>query len=126
MIINSLVEVAKGVVKKPSTVEFPENKETLDDTYRGMHKLDMNTCINCQACARICPNQTIKMVEADIPTAFHKDTNPKLFPEIDLERCLFCALCEEVCPTDCLILTKITEYEVYDRRDLIKRPEDLE
>lgn len=126
MILKSIAKVATESLKKPFTLEFPEHVENLADNYRGIHKLDMNTCINCQACARICPNQTIVMVEADSPTAFHADNKPKLFPEIDLERCLFCALCEEVCPTDCLVLTKSTELGAYDRRDLVKRPEQLE
>ncbi|MDE1804642.1 MAG: 4Fe-4S binding protein, partial [Candidatus Micrarchaeota archaeon] len=51
---------------------------------------------------------------------------PKVFPQINLERCLFCALCEEVCPTKCLVLTKNNEFEAYDRRELIRRPEELE
>jgi NADH-quinone oxidoreductase chain I len=125
MILESITKVAAEAVKKPFTLEFPEHKEMLSDNYRGIHKLDMNTCINCQACARICPNQTITMVEAEAETAF-KASGPKLFPEINLERCLFCALCEEVCPTDCLVLTKDTDLERFDRREFIKRPEDLE
>ena len=126
MIIKPVIEVAKAALKTPTTVEFPEQKENLSDRFRGIHKLDMHTCINCSACAKICPNQTIAMVEAEAETAFHKGKEAKLFPEINLERCLFCALCEEVCPTDCLILTKDTSYEKFDRRDMIKRPEDLE
>ncbi len=125
MIIESIVEVAKSALKEPTTLEFPEHREALTDNYRGIHKLDMRTCINCAACARICPNQTITMVQADVDTAF-KAAGTKMFPEINLERCLFCELCEEVCPTECLVLTKITEYEKYDRRDLVKRPEELE
>jgi NADH-quinone oxidoreductase subunit I len=125
MIIKPIIEVAKEAMKKPYTMEFPEHKEALTDNYRGIHKLDITTCINCQACAKICPNQTIVMVEGEADTAF-KPSGPKLFPEINLERCLFCALCEEVCPTDCLVLTKDTDFEKFDRRDFIKRPEDLE
>jgi formate hydrogenlyase subunit 6/NADH:ubiquinone oxidoreductase subunit I len=125
MILEPVIRVMREVIKEPSTLEFPENKEALVDTYRGVHKLDMTTCINCSACARICPNQTITMVEADVETAF-KASGTKIFPEINLERCLFCALCEEVCPTDCLVLTKSTEFEHYDRRDMIKRPENLD
>lgn len=111
-------------LKRPFTLQYPEEQEENLDNYRGVHKLDMNTCINCQACARICPNQTIVMVEADIQTAFHPE-GPKLFPEIDLQRCLFCALCEEVCPTFCLTLSKDKEVVKTDRRDFIKRPEEL-
>ncbi|MGC8649026.1 MAG: 4Fe-4S binding protein [Candidatus Micrarchaeia archaeon] len=125
MIVEPIVEVAKSTLKKRTTIEFPEHREILTDNYRGIHKLDMNTCINCGACARICPNQTITMVESDEDTAF-KPKGTKLFPQIDLERCLFCALCEEVCPTKCLILTKKTDLEAYDKREFIRRPEELD
>ncbi len=124
MAFGPVEKVVKQAFKEPFTLEFPEHKEELTDNYRGIHKLDMRTCINCAACARICPNQTIVMVEGEADTAF-KPAGTKLFPEINLERCLFCALCEEVCPTDCLVLSKSTDFEVYDRRDLIKRPEEL-
>ncbi len=107
------------MITKPITLNFPEEREVALDNYRGIHKLDMKTCISCGACARICPNQTIEMV--DTPT----DKGQKKMPQINLERCLFCALCEEVCPTDCLVLTKNYEFEAYDRRNFLKRPEDL-
>ena len=115
-----IVKVVEEALKEPSTLEFPEQREEIVDNYRGIHKLDMKTCISCSACARICPNQTIAMVETET------EHGPKIMPEINLERCLFCALCEEVCPTDCLILTKDYEFEKFDRRDFIKRPEELE
>ena len=120
MIIKSVAKVGAQLLKKPSTMEFPEQREELTDNYRGIHKLDIKTCISCAACARICPNQTIEMVDTET------EHGTKKMPQINLERCLFCALCEEVCPTDCLILTKNTELEAYDRRDLVKRPEQLE
>jgi NADH-quinone oxidoreductase chain I len=120
MMLESLAKVASNALKKPATLEFPEQREAIADNYRGIHKLDMSTCIECSACAHICPNQTIRMVEVD--TAKGKG----VMPEINLERCLFCALCEEVCPTKCLVLTKDYDFERYDRRDFIKRPEDLD
>lgn len=120
MVSNPVMKVAKQLLKKPSTLEFPEQKDALTDNYRGVHKLDMKTCISCSACARICPNQTITMVETET------DKGTKRMPEINLERCLFCALCEEVCPPKCLTLGKDYDLEKYDRRDFIKRPEELE
>ena len=120
VVIKPIAKVAKELLLKPSTLEFPEKKEQLADSYRGIHKLDMETCISCSACARICPTQTITMVDAET------DRGTKKMPEINLERCLFCALCEEVCPTGCLVLTKNYDLEAYDRRDFIKRPEQLE
>ncbi len=119
MIGKSIMKVGQGLLAKPATLEFPERREELTDNYRGIHKLDIKTCISCAACARICPNQTIDMV--DIET----EKGTKKMPLVNLERCLFCALCEEVCPTKCLILTKDYSFEAYDRREYIKRPEDL-
>lgn len=119
-IVKPLARAVETLLKKPTTLEFPEEHEETTDNYRGVHKLDMKTCISCSACARICPNQTIDMVETET------DKGTKKMPEINLERCLFCALCEEVCPPKCLTLTKSYDYERYDRRDFIMRPEDME
>jgi formate hydrogenlyase subunit 6/NADH:ubiquinone oxidoreductase subunit I len=110
------------MLPKPFSKASPkpaERQEAVGDS-RGVHKLDMKTCISCSACAKICPNDTIRMVETET------DRGTKLMPEITLDRCLFCALCEEVCPTRCLTLTKDYSFEGYDRREFIKRPEELE
>ncbi|MEM3227844.1 MAG: 4Fe-4S dicluster domain-containing protein [Candidatus Micrarchaeaceae archaeon] len=119
MFLKSLAKSGKEALKPPFTLEFPEVREDLTDNYRGIHKLDIQTCISCAACARICPNQCIDMVDT------FTEKGVKKMPEVHLERCLFCADCEEVCPTNCLVLTKDTNFEAFDRRDLIKRPEDL-
>ncbi len=119
-IVTPVGKSFKALMDKPSTLEYPDDRESLTDNYRGVHKLDMKTCISCSACARICPNQTIAMVDTET------DKGTKKMPLINLERCLFCALCEEVCPTKCLVLTKDYDFERYDRRDYVLRPEDLE
>lgn len=121
MILNPLGRTAEKLLEDRFTVNFPEEREALPDNFRGVHRLDMKTCISCSACANICPNKTIVMVGVQT-----EDKGEKVMPQINLERCLFCALCEEVCPTKCLVLTKNTDFEAYDRRELIKRPEDLE
>ncbi len=118
--IKPFGKVVKNMLETPSTVMFPEERENLTDNYRGIHKLDMETCISCGACARICPNSTIDMVDTET------DKGTKKMPQVNLERCLFCVLCEEVCPTDCLVLTKNYDFEAYDRREYVKRPEDLD
>jgi NADH-quinone oxidoreductase subunit I len=120
MVSNPVLKVARQLLEEPTTLQFPEQKEEVTDNYRGIHRLDMKTCISCSACANICPNRTIAMVDTET------ERGTKLMPEINLERCLFCALCEEVCPTDCLVLGKDQDFERYDRRDFIKRPEELE
>jgi len=118
--IKPITRVLKELSTKPSTLEFPRQKERLADNYRGTHKLDIQTCISCSACAKICPTATIKMVDTET------ERGTKRMPEINLGRCMFCGLCEEVCPTHCLVLTKDYDFERCDRREFIKRPEELE
>ncbi len=118
--IKKIGVALKILTNKRATVEYPENKEILPDNYRGMLRLDIDTCISCGACARICPNSTITMVDRDT------DRGIKKYPEVNLERCFFCGLCEEVCPPKCLVLTKsYTEVVSFDRREFIKEPEEL-
>ncbi len=120
-VLEPLVDAVKNMTSKQTTVEYPESRESLPDTFRGMLRLDMSTCISCAACERICPNKTITMVEV-LTYRGSKD-----MPMVGHERCLFCALCEEVCPPKCLTLTKNYEdFEVIDKRLLMKRPEELE
>ena len=117
---NPIAKVVREIMRKPSTLEFPEQKAGIADNYRGVEKLDMKTCISCSACALICPNSTISMVDSET------ERGTKKMPEIDIGRCLFCGLCAEVCPTGCLTLTKNYDFERCDRRDFIKRPEELD
>ncbi|MEM3839060.1 MAG: 4Fe-4S binding protein [Candidatus Micrarchaeaceae archaeon] len=119
--LGPLAKSIGAISEKRSTLNFPEERQSLPDSYRGKLRLDMSTCISCRACERICPNKTITMVNV------MTDRGKKVMPQIGLERCLFCALCEEVCPPKCLTLSKDTSFnEVTDKRALLKRPEELE
>jgi NADH-quinone oxidoreductase chain I len=118
-LIEPLIKTVEAIKKSRFTTQFPEERESQPDNYRGIHRLDIETCISCGACERICPNKTITMVDANTSRGRRK------LPEINLERCLFCGLCEEVCPTHCLTLTKNYDFTRIDRRGFIKRPEEL-
>jgi len=120
MLIKSLAKTAKSLKDPRFTIDYPNEKEQLSDNERYMLRLDMPTCISCGACERVCPNKTITMV--DTPT----EKGVKKMPQVDIERCLFCGLCQEVCPTKCLTLTKGYDFEAYDKRQFVKRPEELE
>ncbi|MGC8699528.1 MAG: 4Fe-4S binding protein [Candidatus Micrarchaeia archaeon] len=117
--LRPLIKTVGALGKERFTTKFPEEREIQPDNYRGLHRLDIETCISCGACERICPNKTITMVDANTERGRRK------LPQIDQERCLFCGLCEEVCPTHCLVLTKNYELTANDRRHFIKRPEEL-
>lgn len=48
-------------------------------------------CCGCTACASICPQNCIEMVE---------DEEGFLYPKVDKERCTSCGLCNRVCPVE--------------------------
>jgi len=51
---------------------------------------DLNTCIGCSLCAKICPEGCIEMKT--------QSESQKLKPETDYDYCKGCALCAHECP----------------------------
>ena len=90
----------KYLFKKPLTIRFPYESLETSPRYRGKHEFDIEKCISCGICQRVCPNQAIRMVPAE-----DREKYPKLYPEVDLGKCCFCALCQEFCPTKAIKLT---------------------
>ena len=107
----------KNLVTKPMTVRFPHEKVPISERYRGEHEYDIDKCVSCGLCARICPNRAIEMLEVE-----QADGTEKSYPQIDMSKCCFCALCEDVCPTDALRLTTEIPEAVFDPDTLIKYP----
>ncbi len=101
----------KYLFKKPHTVRYP--KEDLEvfpisgnsPNYRGFHTNDLEKCIGCGNCARVCPTDAVTMVETtDLKPAnkFAKTVRPVF----DYGRCCFCAQCVDVCPTGSLQMSR--------------------
>ena len=107
------------MVSKPMTTRFPYESIPTPDGYRGEHSYDIDKCMSCGLCAKICPNKAIEMVEA---SEEHKEKYPKKYPKIDLGKCCFCALCEDICPTDAIKLTKNFFLSTFDKSTTIKPP----
>jgi pyruvate ferredoxin oxidoreductase delta subunit len=51
-------------------------------------KTDMNTCISCGNCARVCPESAVSMINKEV----------KIQPETDYDFCKGCGLCAAECP----------------------------
>jgi len=112
-IASALTTTAKGMrvtlryftSEPPITVMYPHERMTLPPTYRGMHILEQDKCIDCNLCAKACPVDCIE-IEAE----HHGRTLEWKKFSIDYKKCIFCELCIPPCPVDCIHMTG--EYEL--------------
>ncbi len=87
------------------TVQYPEEKVTYPERFRGLHRLmlrdDGNVrCVACMCCPTVCPAHCITIVPEE--TDDHGiEKRPAIF-EIDELRCVVCGLCVEACPCDAI------------------------
>jgi len=109
----------KNLFSKPMTVRFPHESIPIPNGYRGKHEYDIDNCISCGLCAKICPNRAIEMIEL---SKEHKEKYPKTYPKIDLGKCCFCGLCEDICPKDSIKLTKDVFLSTFDKNNVIMFP----
>ena len=114
-----LPKLFKNMFSKPMTVKFPHESIPIPDRYRGEHKYDIDKCISCGLCAKICPNMAIEMVE--VPDEY-KEKYPKKYLKIDLGKCCFCGLCEDICPKDAIKLSKNVFLATFDDSNVIRHP----
>jgi NADH-quinone oxidoreductase chain I len=110
----------KNAFIHPVTLQYPEEKHTVPERFRGQLFLRVEDCIACDQCARICPVDCIyldSVKRAPEDVAETSDGSKKRLWltrfDIDVTLCMVCGLCSEVCPTDCLYHTH--EYEIAPR-----------
>jgi len=102
------------------TLAYPHEKLPVPD--RGRYKLhnDIEDCIVCDKCAKICPVDCIEIDAIPAPDVIGVTTNgmkKRIYAakfDIDLAKCCFCGLCTTVCPTACLTMTPEYDYSVFD------------
>lgn len=136
------------------TLQYPEERWPRPDrdigfdisnynVIRSRLQVDIDDCIGCLKCERVCPVQCIKIntVKADvkgedIPEIEHtgitsNGTKKALVVsrfDIDMTECCYCNLCTYPCPEECIYMTGGPnshkhpidyEFSQYDRNDLI-------
>ena len=114
-IIPPIKTAAKYLFKKPITFNFPPEHQWTDK-WRGRHILDINKCISCGICEKVCPNKAITMIERE---------NGKKYPQVDYARCSFCGLCADSCPTKALKMTDFPIIITTDKESLTYSPDAL-
>jgi NADH-quinone oxidoreductase subunit I len=100
--------------RRPYTLQYPEELPDLPPTERGLHNFEIDKCIACDQCAKICPVDCIT-IEAEA-----KGKHARILKyEIDYTKCLFCALCCEPCPTECIHMGPTFDLVGYTRDEVI-------
>ncbi len=110
MLLEPVAALLRNIIKKPMTYMFPP-ETPLTEGFRGRHILNLEKCIGCGNCARICPNEAIEI----------KDKKP----HIDYSKCCFCGLCVDVCPTKALQFTNFVMMVEHSPTDFLYSPSKL-
>ncbi|GAV23663.1 NuoI/complex I 23 kDa subunit family protein [Carboxydothermus pertinax] len=113
-LLKGLAITFKELWKKPVTLQYPEQRETLPSRFHGSFTLHSEKCIACGLCQQACPNKVIKVGSV-------KDENNKrklASYEMEMKYCLFCGLCVEACPTNAIVFNQEYELAKYKLEDV--------
>lgn len=95
-VLKGLAVTGRNLLRKKTTMMYPEEPPILSDRYRGFPIVNLHTCIGCLACEKICPNQLIHIERS--PGEVKGRWKVDRF-DLDYSLCMMCNLCEDVCPT---------------------------
>jgi formate hydrogenlyase subunit 6/NADH:ubiquinone oxidoreductase subunit I len=109
----ALFQLAKTITKsffsKPATLMYPVKPSKQYKITKGHVVNDIDKCIFCGSCQRVCPTQAICVNKNDRSW------------EIDRMRCCTCNGCVEVCPVKSLMMdTKYTAPMTTRAKDMMK------
>lgn len=106
-----------------ATIQFPHETIPVPDNGRYQLYNEMDDCIVCDKCAKVCPVNCITIEPIRSAEEFGKTsdgTSKRIYAakfDIDMGKCCFCGLCTTVCPTECLTMTKTYDFSVLDIRE---------
>ena len=107
------------------TLQYPFETMPIPDNGRYRLHNEMDDCIVCDKCAKICPVDCIEIepIRATGEIGQASDGSPiRLYAakfDIDMAKCCYCGLCTTVCPTECLTMTKTFDYSEFDIREML-------
>lgn len=107
------------------TIQYPHEIIPVPDNGRYRLHNEIDDCIVCDKCAKICPVDCIIIdpIKDKEVYGYTSDGTPKRIHaakfDINMAQCCFCGLCTTVCPTECLTMTKTFDFSEYDFEDHI-------
>ena len=134
-LFHSLLSLPTGLwivlmrtLRKPVTVQYPEEKPYLPPRWRGRIVLTRDPdgeerCVACYLCAVACPVDCIALQAKEDGTS-HERRYPEFF-RINFSRCIYCGYCEDACPTYAIQLIPDFEQSEYTRANMVYEKEDL-
>ena len=107
-----------------NTIQYPHQALPIPEVGRYQLDVEIDDCIVCDLCAKICPVdcidiEAIKATEAIGQTS--DGTTKRLYAakfDIDMAKCMYCGLCTIVCPTECIVMTNQYDKSVFQLSDL--------
>ena len=109
-----------------NTIQYPHQELPVPEVGRYQLDVEMDDCIVCDLCAKICPVDciTIDSIKATDPAGIGQTsdgTTKRLYAakfDIDMAKCMYCGLCTIVCPTECIVMTNQYDKTVFELKDL--------
>ncbi|MDB5256262.1 MAG: hyfH [Chitinophagaceae bacterium] len=118
---------AAGVV----TTLYPYESIPVPDNGRYRLHNEMEDCIVCDLCAKVCPVDCIAIdpIKSTVEIGKTSDGSTRRIYaatfDIDMAKCCYCGLCTTVCPTESLTMTKAYDYSEFDIRNMVYHFADL-
>src|SRR5476651_207263 len=114
-----------------NTIQYPHQQLPVPEVGRYQLDVEMDDCIVCDLCAKICPVdcidiEAIKATEAIGQTS--DGTTKRLYAakfDIDMAKCMYCGLCTRVCTSECIVMTNQYDKTVFELSDLTYQFSDM-
>jgi len=114
-----------------TTIQYPHVKLPVPDVGRYQLDVEMDDCIVCDLCAKICPVDCIDIESIKSTEAIGKTsdgTTKRLYAakfDIDMAKCMYCGLCTVVCPTECIVMTDTYDRSMIDLNEMTYKFSDM-
>ncbi len=100
------------------TLNYPLQKQKMNEEFRGMVDLIPEKCVVCYQCIKICPVAALDLRHVQTVTPENKKKLEITKFTFNGELCCFCGLCEEICPTEAIYLNKMYEVSAFSHDDI--------